>query len=124
MKKLLLITLVALSFVSFYADASAGGGVTDAASLFKQAGSQSSQAVDGWVQAAGFIGVILFTFAGVKLFNSRDNQQESKGKLWMSLGAGVFLIGLWTWLAVVSNTATGTTQSADNLKAIVKGSGN
>lgn len=123
MKKLLLIALMALSFVSFYADANAGGGVTDAASLFSQGGDQAAGSVDGWVQMAGAIGLFLFTFAGVKLFNSRDNQQEGKGALWAKLGTGVFLIGLWGWLAIFSNTFTGTTQSADSLKAIVKGSG-
>lgn len=123
MKKLFLFTMyMALAFLPLIADATTGG-VTDAASLFKQAGSQAGKSVDGWVQVCGFIGLILFTFAGVKLFNSRDNQSEPKGKLWLSLGAGVFLIGIWTWLAVFSNTVTGTTQSADNLKSIVKGSG-
>ena len=123
MKKLLLFTMyMALAFLPLIADATTGG-VTDAASLFTQGGSQAGGSVDGWVQMCGLGGLLLFTFAGVKLFNSRDNQSEPKGKQFLQLGAGVFLIGIWTWLAVVSNTVTGTTQSADNLKSIVKGSG-
>lgn len=95
--------------------------VTDAGSLFGQAGEQASTAQSGFVQIAGFIGLILFAVSGIKLFNSRENSQEGKGKLWMGLFAGVFLMGLYTWMAVASNTATGDTQSADDIKSVISG---
>lgn len=97
--------------------------VTDAATLLQQGGNQASGMQSGVIQIAGLVGLIIFAISGVKLFNARDNGQEGKGKMWSSLAAGIFLMGLWTWAAVVSNTALGEAKSADEMKSIVSGSG-
>lgn len=98
-------------------------GVSDAATLFSQGGKQASGAQNGFLQVAGFVGLIMFAVSGVKLFNSRESGNDGKGKLWSALAAGVFLMGLWTFAAIVSNTATGQTKSADEMKSIVTGGG-
>ncbi|MGP5159775.1 hypothetical protein [Pseudoalteromonas prydzensis] len=97
-------------------------GVTDAASFFTQAGDQSATAETGFIKFLGFIGIIIFAVSGAKLFNSRDNQQEGKGKLWTAFCLGIFFMGIYTFAAITSNTLTGQTQSASDIRTVIKGS--
>lgn len=116
------IATVAL-FGLFFTDAALASEVKDAAGLFTQGGKQASGAQSGFLQVAGFIGLILFAVSGIKLLNARDNGQEGKGKLWAALAGGVFLLGLWTFAAITSNTLTGKSETAEQMKSIVSGGG-
>ncbi|MAD73445.1 MAG: hypothetical protein CML20_01345 [Rheinheimera sp.] len=105
----------------FFSDAALASQVKDASSLFKQGGEQAAGAQVGFIQVAGFIGLIVFAFSGMKLFNGRENGQEGKGKLWASLFGGVFFMSLWGFAAITSNTVLGESKSAEQMKSIVSG---
>lgn len=97
--------------------------VTDIGSMAKQAGDQAGQSQDGLTQFIGLIGFVVFVISGFKLFNQRNNQSDEKGKLWAGLFCGVFLLGIWTFVAIGTNTVTNQTQSADDMRAVIKGNG-
>lgn len=107
----------------FFSDAALASQVKDASSLFKQGGEQAAGAQGGLIQVFGFIGLIIFAVSGIKLFNGRENGQEGKGKLWAGVAGGVFLMSLWGFAAITSNTILGESKSADQMKSIVSGGG-
>ncbi|MGP4943206.1 hypothetical protein [Pseudoalteromonas nigrifaciens] len=119
--KLLIVTIAALAV--FFTGSAFANQVKDAAELFQQGGAQAAGAQNGFLQVAGLVGLIIFAISGIKLFNGRDNGQEGKGKMWAALGGGVFLMGLWTFAAITSNTFTGDTKTAEQMKSIVDGGG-
>ena len=94
--------------------------VSDLGSLGDRAGSQASSTESGFVQVVGFIGLVIFAVSGVKLFTDK-NQQDGKGKLVSGLLGGIFLMSIYFWAAVTSNTLTDEGQSADDIKAVIKG---
>lgn len=97
-------------------------GPANIGALVSSGGDMAGSTLGGLEQLAGLVGFIMFGTSGYKLLTNKGQQQEGVGKLWGALFAGVFLISVVSYQAIMKNSVLQTTDGADDIRTLIKGS--
>lgn len=82
-------------------------------------GEMSNAAMNGFLAAVGFIGVVVFVVNGYKLFFGAEQGQETKSKQFRGLIGGAFLSTPLIFLAMFTTTFSGAEVDEASLKSTI-----